>query len=80
MFAAICVLCNPQNVIQLWNSFTEQMTEDFLHRGQEREDEENSSLHVINHVLIENGTNCQRIGLPEPRGEFRDINEQEPYS
>jgi hypothetical protein len=66
MFATLCVYSVPANALQLWNTYKEPMSEDFLHQGATLEQAENMAIHFINDILMENGTNCQRIGLPAP--------------
>ena len=44
------------------------MMEDFVHQGFPIDQAENMALQSINAVLIENGTKCLKIGLPEPFG------------
>ena len=68
MFAALCIYSNPVNVFRIWNTHKDSMMEDYVHRGLNAEQAENMALHSINAVLIENGTNCQTIGLSEPVG------------
>ena len=65
MFATICAYCHPSDPLSIWNNFKEFMIEDLL-INHNSDVAINIALNEINSILYENGTNCERIGLPIP--------------
>ena len=68
MFATICAYC-PSDPLAIWNNFKEFMIEDML-INHNSDVAINIALNDINSILHENGTNCERIGLPMPVDEY----------
>ena len=71
MFSALCIYSVPANAQQLWNAHKESMIEDYLQRGIDVQQAENMALGIINTILVENGTNTARLGLPQPNLMFQ---------
>ena len=66
-FVFIMVFCNPNNVLQLWNTYSSDMSVDFQ-RHNDESTSLNLALHEINSTLKQHRMTCAYFGLPMPTG------------
>ena len=66
LFATICIHCNLQNQLQLWQDHKHFMAEDYNLLHQLSPDQaEKKALQDIQAILLQAGTTCLSIGLPK---------------
>jgi hypothetical protein len=66
LFAIICNQCEPQNPLELWLNHKDLMIEDYILIGQlPIEQAESRALQDIQAILLQAGTTCAALGLPD---------------
>ena len=65
VFAIICLFCSPSNILHLWDTFRQPLSEDFL-RSYDEEASFNRALNHLQQIFRQHGRTCQDFGLPEP--------------
>ena len=69
LFATILIYNNPSNPLALWNQFKEHLSEDIMHKNNERvllPETENECLLLLQDILQRNGKTLQDYSLPTP--------------
>ena len=65
LFAIVCLFCTPTNIPELWETFHEQLSEDFR-RTHDVETSKNFALHCLEDIFKQHGHHCEDFGLPKP--------------
>ncbi|XP_055845576.1 uncharacterized protein LOC129915415 [Episyrphus balteatus] len=65
LFAIICLFCSPSNVLQLWITFEQFLTEDFS-KKYNAESSTNRALGELELIFRQHGRTLEQFGLPTP--------------
>lgn len=65
LFAIICLFCSPANIPELWETFREALSEDFL-RHHQQADSYNLALQELEAIFKQHGRTCEQFQLPKP--------------